>query len=247
VIGTIQAELVKIRTARSGWVIVALAIGASLLLCLVAALVNDFTADPPAEVLLSISQFSILFVTVLGVMSIAGEFRHGSIAPSLLVTPSRSRLLLAKLAAITIVGAVVGVIAAGGALAFGALIGPGSDALAYSGSDVVRALFTAALATALYGAMGLGVGSALRNQTGAVILILVLLLFVDNVTAGLWSHFAPYSLGSTLSAATGAPSQAVANNPPPLGQWTSMLLVAAYSLSAFAAGFLIFNRVDITD
>ena len=243
--GTIRAELAKLYTARSGLVMIAIEVGIALVLCLIAALVNDFTSDPPAETLLSISQFSIVFVAVLGVMAIAGEFRHGSIAPSLLVTPSRSKLILAKLVAILIVGAMVGAIVAGGALAMGAWIGPGSDALAYSGGDTLKAIVAAALVTALYGAMGLGVGGILRNQTGAVVLILVALFVVDNIAAGLWSHFAPYSLAGTLSAATGTPSQSVAADP--LGQWTAMLLVAAYALTVYGFGLLVFNRVDITD
>ena len=74
-------QLAKLYTARSGLVMIVIAVSIALVLCLIAALVNDFTSDPPAETLLSISQFSIVFVAILGVMA-SGEFRHGSIAPS---------------------------------------------------------------------------------------------------------------------------------------------------------------------
>ena len=54
---------------------------------------------PPGPDLLGIAGLSQLFTLVLGILAVSTEFRHGTITPSLLVVPDRTRLVLAKLAA----------------------------------------------------------------------------------------------------------------------------------------------------
>jgi ABC-2 type transport system permease protein len=245
VTGTIASELSKLRTARSNWILTLAAIVLSTLIALPTILFNTFN-DIPGQVLISIAQFSVLFTMILGAMLIAGEMRHGSIAPALLVTPSRTRLIVAKLVAIAILGAVVGAVTFGLCLALGALLLPGQGYdLGMSGSEIVKAIAGGAAMGALYGVMGLGVGTLVRNQTGAIIVLLILLLFVDPIVASLWTHYSDYSLGSVLSSATGAFSQSPAHTP--LGQAKALLLQLAYSGGIFLLGLLAFNRVDITD
>ena len=48
---------------------------------------------------------------VIGILCITNEFRHGTITPTLLVSPNRIRLVLAKLVASLLVGFVLGLLA----------------------------------------------------------------------------------------------------------------------------------------
>jgi ABC-2 type transport system permease protein len=243
VTGVIAAELLKLRTARSNVVLAIAGTGLAILISLLTVL---FDGTPTADVLISDAQFCVLFTLILGAMSIAGEMRHGSIAPSLLVTPSRARLLIGKLAAIVIVSAVIGALAFGGSLVAGALLLPGQGFdLGLSTGEVIKDTVSGAAVAALYGVMGLGVGALIRNQTGAIIVLLITLFFVDPLAGSLISDYDPYSLGAVLSSATGAPGQGPANDP--LAQGTALALQLGYSALLFAVGLVTFNRVDITD
>jgi ABC-2 type transport system permease protein len=196
--------------------------------------------------LISDAQFCVLFTLILGAMSIAGEVRHGSIAPSLLVTPSRTELLLGKLAALVMVGAVIGALAFGCSLLAGALLLPRQGLFFdLSSGEVIKDIASGAAIAALYAVMGLGVGALLRNQTGAIIVLLIALFFVDPLVASLWNHYGPYSLGAVLSSATGAPGQGPSDDP--VAQGTALALQFGYSTLLFLIGLFAFNRVDITD
>src|SRR5215211_1830643 len=54
-----------------------------------------------------------VFAGLLGAMSITSEIRHGTIRPTFLVTPKRSRVLAAKLLGSMLFGAAFGLIATG--------------------------------------------------------------------------------------------------------------------------------------
>jgi ABC-2 type transport system permease protein len=243
VTGVIASELLKLRTARSNVILAAAGVGLAVLISLLTIL---FDSNPTADILISDAQFCVLFTLILGAMSIAGEVRHGSIAPSLLVTPSRTELLLGKLAALVMVGAAIGVLAFGGSLVAGAALLPGQGFdLGLSSGEVIKDIASGAAIAALYGVMGLGVGALFRNQTGAIIVLLVTLFFVDPLAASLISKYNDYSLGAVLASATGAPGQGPADNP--VAQSTALALQLGYSSLLFLIGLFAFNRVDITD
>jgi ABC-2 type transport system permease protein len=243
VTGVIASELLKLRTARSNVILALSGTGLALVISLLTILFDDSAG---ADVLISDAQFCVLFTLILGAMSIAGEVRHGSIAPSLLVTPSRTELLLGKLAAIVIASAVIGIVAFGGSLILGAALLPGQGLdFGLSTGEVIKDTASGAAIAALYGIMGLGVGALLRNQTGAIIVLLIVLFFVDPLVASLWKHYGPYSLGAVLSSATGAPGQGPSDEP--VAQGTALALQLGYSTVLFVIGLLTFRRVDITD
>jgi ABC-type transport system involved in multi-copper enzyme maturation permease subunit len=243
VTGVIASELLKLRTARSNVILAIAGVGLAILISVLTVL---FDSSPTTDVLISDAEFCVLFTLILGAMSIAGEMRHGSIAPSLLVTPSRTELLLGKLVAIVIAGAAIGALAFGGSLAAGALLLPGQGFdFGLSSGEVIKDIAAGAALAALYGVMGLGAGALLRNQTGAIIVLLMTLFFVDPLVASLWTHYAPYSLGGVLASATGAPGQGPADEP--VAQGTALALQLGYSTLLFLIGLFAFNRVDITD
>src|SRR5690348_6991851 len=62
----------------------------------------------------SIAAASALMALIVGVVLAAGEFSHGTIAPTFLVTPARGRVVVAKL----VVGALVGALLSLGGLVF---------------------------------------------------------------------------------------------------------------------------------
>src|SRR5205823_6033986 len=105
-----------------------------------------------------------LFAGLLGAMSLTGEFRHGTIRPTFLVTPRRGRVVAAKAWASMLIGSAFGLIAA--AIAAGA----GSAALAtrglairLDGGDYALLLAGCTVAAALWAAVAGWVATTRRD------------------------------------------------------------------------------------
>ena len=108
-----------------------------------------------------------IFALVLGILIVATEFRHGTITPSLLAVPDRTRLVLAKLVAALAAGALLGLV---GAIACALIIVPQLvDARDLVSGDVLELIAGNAVASALFAAIGVGLGALIRNQVGAII------------------------------------------------------------------------------
>jgi hypothetical protein len=184
----------------------------------------------------------VLFAGLVGSLSITGEFRHGTIRPTLLVTPQRGRVVAAKVVVSTVVGAGFGLAAS--ALAAGA----GAAALRMRGIDVELAggdyaLLVAggAAAAALWATIGVGVGAVVRGQVPTVVGICAWLLFVEGLLAGDAldldvSRFAP-----------GAAAEAISGQEPGalLAPVLGGVVLAAYAVGAIAAGWLATERRDV--
>jgi ABC-type transport system involved in multi-copper enzyme maturation permease subunit len=113
--GQLRSELLKQRSTRTnllllGWM-------AGLVVLVVALHVLSFSASSLAQ---DDNQFKILglgtsigalFAALLGAMSITGEFRSGTIRPTLLVTPRRTRVIAAKVLASLAAGVGIGLLA----------------------------------------------------------------------------------------------------------------------------------------
>ena len=93
----IGAELLKLRTTRTFWALAGAAVGLVLLIVVLSLSLDD-SLDTETDVreLLSVAGFSGLLTLVLGVVVGAGEYRHGTIAWTLLVTPHRLRAVSAQ-------------------------------------------------------------------------------------------------------------------------------------------------------
>jgi ABC-type transport system involved in multi-copper enzyme maturation permease subunit len=247
VINVISAEMGKMRTARSSLVLILVAIGVPLIFAVLTSLFGDYSEGKPAGVdLISGSGFfAAIFTLIIGILAITGEMRHGSIAPSLLVTPVRERLLLAKLAAIVLICSLIGALAVGGSLGIAAILGPGKGfELGLSGGEVLRAIGSSAVVAALFGAIGLGVGSLLRNQAGAIVAVLIWLFVLDSLLVGLFSSLEPYSLTASVDPALGAGTANGTTDP--VSQGHGLVVIAAYATVLVAAGTTLFRRVEIT-
>ena len=198
--------------------------------------------------MIGISGFAQVFALLLGIISVTSEFRHGTITPSLLVVPDRVRLTLAKLGAALIVGLVLGLVATGLSALVGSLILNARDiANQLSGSDVAKMIAGGTIATALYAALGVGVGALVRNQVGAVVGSLVYLFVFEQlltIAKPLRDPVAKYGFGGVGNGLTGTGDPTAAH--PPLDQVPAGLLFAAYCAIFLIAGIALMKRRDIT-
>jgi ABC-2 type transport system permease protein len=180
-----KAELLKIRSTRTTIGLVLGMLGLILLFSVLTGLVTkmpELVSTEDQRSLLSVGSFAGVFSALAGIMLVTGEYRYGTIRPTFLFTPRRSRVLGAKLAAGVLAGVVFGI--AGEVLAFGVgyacLAGRGID-YALSGGQTALLLVGSVAATGLWGALGVALGAFVRNQVGAIIGLLAWGFLAENL------------------------------------------------------------------
>ncbi len=147
--------------------------------------------------------FGALFAGLLGALSFTGEIQHGTIRPTLLVTPKRDRVVLAKCAAVTTFGLAFGLAATTVSALAGrlALAARGLDVAVDSG-DYVRLVIGGTVSAALWAIIGLAVATIVRTQVPTIVGLLVWVLFVEGTlveNAPSVGRFAPAALGQSIS------------------------------------------------
>ena len=184
-IAQFKAELLKIRSTRTtiGLVLgmIALILLFSLLSGLLTKAPNLVTAEDQSGVL-SVGSLAGVFSALAGIMLVTSEYRYGTIRPTFLFTPKRSRVLAAKIAAGLLAGLIFGIVAEGLGFLIGyaALAGRGIH-LALTAAKSPSSSWAPSRATALWGAIGVGLGAILRSQVGAIIGLLAWGFVAENL------------------------------------------------------------------
>ncbi len=243
----VGAEVFKLRTTRTFYGLVLGALGLVLLIVILASATAN-KSDITLRDVIGISGFAQVFALLLGIIAVTSEFRHGTVTPSLLVVPDRVRLTLAKLGAAFIVGLALGIVATGLSALIGSVILNARDIPnPLSGSDVTKMVIGGTIATALYAALGVGVGAVVRNQVGAVVGSLIYLFVLENlltIAKPLRDPVAKYGFGGVGNGLTGTGDPTADH--PPLDQVPAGLLLALYCAIFLIIGIVLMRKRDIT-
>jgi ABC-2 type transport system permease protein len=242
----IRTELLALRTIRTPWVVIAAAVVATVAICVTSVLdageqgaASIGTAGGMLGVLDATGKGSVVAL-LLGVLVVAGEFRHETVTTTFLQTPRRIRVLAAKATAAALVGAALGFVNLQAALAVGLPSGAVQPSLL--NGDIALRVVGQVLAYPLYGLLGVGLGALLIYQPVAVVLPLAWVLFVEGLVSDLLPHeFSAWSLKGVTAALANA------------GDYTDVLPVAAgglvllgYAALLLLAGTARVVRRDIT-
>ena len=105
------AEFLKLRTTRTPWVLFGLAVVISGLIAAGFAGfggLDAYNEDNPALALAQGASFFGILATVLGILLVTNEYRHGTVMTTFLAEPRRERVLGAKLVIALLAGAALG-------------------------------------------------------------------------------------------------------------------------------------------
>jgi ABC-2 type transport system permease protein len=235
----LRSELLKIRSTRTAIGLLLGMIAIVLLFSLLSGLLTktpNLVSPEDQRGLLSVGSLAGVFSALAGIMLVTSEYRHGTIRPTFLVTPRRSRVLIAKLIAGLLAGLAVGVVGEG--LGFGigyaALSGRGIH-FALDGGQLTLLLLGTLAGTALWGAIGVGLGAIVRSQVGAIIGLLAWGFVVENLLFAFVpgvGRFAPVHAQDALMGLTTDHLLHAKPGALVLVAWTAALALAGVALAA---------------
>jgi len=245
----VHSELLKLRTTRTARVLLTLAAaGTAALIAIVLLLAGQpgqpaLGPDALRQLVLVPAQPLTLAALVLGVLGMAGEFRHGTATSTFLVTPTRGRVVAAKLAAAAVTGLAMSLASSAAVLAVGLpwLRAKGIE-VAVADPGVAARVAGLAAAVALYAVLGTGLGALLRNQVAAVVVgLLWWSQGVERVLTGIL-----HQPGLERWLPMGAASALTAPGDGTLPMWAGALVFAAYGLGLALLGGRLVARRDLT-
>lgn len=250
-IASLSSEWLKIRTTRTiFWLLLTLA--SVITLIAVAAILSTEPADLSGSRnqtdIIGIGVLAIVIALMVGLIVSTGEFRHGTITPTLLATPSRSTLVISKAIAAMVLGGCFVIMAVGLAIAeLTALLPIRGVDLALELDDVGRTLAHIVPAAMIWAAIGSGLGLAFRNQIGTFVGCFGGLFFVDPIVQSvLASNLIDSKAGRfTPLSATGA-ILSDGGDENLFGPWTGAIVMSGWLLLVTIAALVLLSRRDIS-
>lgn len=184
-----------------------------------------------------------LFAALVGALSITSEIRHGTIRPTFLVTPQRGRVVAAKAAVSVLIGAGFGLVGAAIAIGTGtaALDGRGVEVFVDTG-DAALLVAGGTIASALWAAIGVGVGGLVRRQVPTLVGMCAWLLFVEGLLAD-----ATGGLGEIGRYLPGAAAAAISGQEPErlLAPALGLAVLCLYTAGSSLLGAFAMSRRDV--
>ena len=247
----LSSELVKLWTIRTPKVLLLVSMVISGIAA--AAFVGSGSVDRgETDPALSLGQgagFGTLFAVVIGILIVTNEYRHGTVMTTFLAEPRRVNVLVAKLVAAAIAGAVIAIAAlvttAAVALPWLSARGEGLEL----DGQVLEAIGRVLLVFVLTAVVGAAVGAIVQSQVGALVGYFIWIFVVESlisVLSGLLlteigepdpiSKFLP---GSALSGIVGGEGSEYVLD----GGWAA-LLALGYAIGLSVLGAISMTRRD---
>lgn len=194
----IRSEFLKIRTTNLWWLFLLGALALLALAFTINAFQLDFVLDPPAEAQLdpqteaqfavlrtpaamtsflvtSGQYFGLMFVLLIGIITVTNEFHHQTATATFLASPHRTAVILAKTVAAGVFGVILWAITTAINIPATAWYLNLQDApSAFGDAAVQRAIALNLLAYILWALIGVGIGVLIRSQIGATVTAMVL-------------------------------------------------------------------------
>jgi hypothetical protein len=180
----LQAELLKLRTTRTFVALVGAALALSLLVVVLTGLLTKRFGPDDTRNLFTFD-FTGLFIMLLGVIGMAGEWRHRTITGTVLAAPDRLRLIGAKMLSYAAAGALLSLIVTLSLMLVGTIILAARGFDTASVSTLADVLWRNLLVAAMIGALGVGIGAVVRNQIVAIVGVLIIALVLEPALFGL--------------------------------------------------------------
>jgi ABC-2 type transport system permease protein len=123
----------------------------------------------------------LVLVLLLGGIAFTQEFRYGTVTPTYLVEPRRTRILVAKVLSQALSSVVITAATLALSVMYGIALIRSRDGDVTAGAQFWQMVAAGFAVMAAYGVIGVAVGALVRNQVAAVVSVLVWMLAVEQI------------------------------------------------------------------
>ena len=253
----LHAEWTKLRTLPGTvWLLLATVAATAAVSAASSASVTCASAgcgQDPARVALVGIDLGQALVAVLAAQVISGEYGTGLIGMTFIATPSRTTVLAAKAAVVTVIVAAAGTLAVLASVVAGRVLLPGRGFTAAHGyqplslgdPQVLRAAVGSALYLVLIALLSLGITTAVRDSATAIGLVLGLLYLFPLIAGAVgdprWhrrlEQIGPMDAGLAIQNTVGLAGR-------PLSPWAGLGVLTCWSAAMLLVGGLLLRSRD---
>ncbi|MFC7342617.1 hypothetical protein [Saccharopolyspora griseoalba] len=237
----LAVERIKLFSVRSTWwcmlLAIALPVGLSALVATNADRVDVSSTQAGY-------QFGLMVMLVLAALSITTEYRFSTIRATFLAVPNRVVALAAKTALVAGLGFLLGEVVAFGSWAVAKVLRP-EVALALDDSESVRLVAGVGAVFAISAVLAVAVGALVRQTAGAVALLLVwsllveqLVLLIPNIGTDI-NNWMPFVAADQFLRGGGPMPTDL-----PYGPWGGLAYFAAITLGVWLVAALVVRNRD---
>jgi len=279
-----RAEIMKIRTTNTWWLFLTGVVVSTALALWVNGVSQHYVLYPPlstmgaadraqaiaqaaqartpagvaaiaASMMTSGQFFGVLFAMLTGVLAVTNETAHQTATATFLACPRRTRVILAKLAAAVLFGALFWL----ASTVIGVVVTPlylhaQHVSASLTSWIVVRSVLLNLLAFVIWAIFGLGLGTLITSQIVAVItglasylaayaVVEIIFHLIYQVYRHGWILGAPVIAPAVATRVMITPGRAFPHAPP---QWAGLAVMAGYAVAFGAIGIALTRRRDVT-
>ncbi len=187
-----------------------------------------------------------IFLLILGIVAMSGEYRNQTITSTFLATPVRWRVIVAKMATFAILAFVLALILWSISAVTTMLLLSTQVSAPFEWSTAFQILGGTVLGLVLYAMLGVAIGSLITSQVAAIIIALVFVLVVEPLLTVFFVSVGKWFPGSALNAILQTSDRPNAGTSELLSIPMGTLILVGYTvIFAIAAAFITTKR-DIT-
>ena len=187
-----------------------------------------------------------VFVLIIGIIGMTGEYRHMTITATFLASPRRAPVMVAKAVTYAVIGAIFGIINFAVSLGLAMITLAGKEHAAIVPSESLQTLGGVILGFAIYAILGVAVGSLIRNQVAALIIALVFVFLIQPLLSAFVDWTTAWLPGGALDAVMNMTYRQGEATSGLLSAWAGGLLLIGYAVVLGAIASITTLKRDIT-
>jgi ABC-2 type transport system permease protein len=187
-----------------------------------------------------------IFVLIIGIIGMTGEYRHMTITATFLASPRRAPVILAKAVAYAVIGTFFGIVDFLVSFSLATITLAGKDHAAIVPSESLQTLGGVILGFAIYAILGVAVGSLIRNQVAALIIALVFVFLIQPLLSAFVDWTTAWLPGGALDAVMSFTYRQGEVTVGLFSAWAGGLLLIGYAIVLGAIASITTLKRDIT-